>query len=118
MPAGGFYEWRKDGATKQPFLIRRRDQAPIAFAGLWERWVNPASKEPLETFTIVTTAANELMRPIHAQVEEHGRGLDPQRHAARRGVGEVEPASLAAVALQTLHEAVLDVLLAAATLAP
>src|SRR5215211_7409131 len=35
VPAGGFYEWRKDGSTKQPFLIRRRDKAPIAFAGLW-----------------------------------------------------------------------------------
>src|SRR3954454_4508110 len=52
-----------------------------------------------------------------AQVEQHRRDLDPQRHPARRGVGEAEPAALAA-ALQPLHEAVLDVLLAAATLAP
>ena len=65
VPAGCFYEWQKRGTTKQPYLIRRRDQAPIAFAGLWERWQDPESKEPLETFTIITTAANELMRPIH-----------------------------------------------------
>src|SRR4051812_27647989 len=53
-----------------------------------------------------------------AQVEQHRRDLDPQRHPARRGVGEVQPAGLAAVALQPLHEAVLDVLLNPATLAP
>ncbi len=34
VPADGLYEWRKDGNRKQPFLIRRRDKAPIAFAGL------------------------------------------------------------------------------------
>src|SRR4051812_22881783 len=53
-----------------------------------------------------------------AQVEQHRRDLDPERHPARRGVGEVQPAGLAAVALQTLHEPVLDVLLSPATLAP
>jgi hypothetical protein len=53
-----------------------------------------------------------------AQVEQDGRDLDPQRHAARRGVGEVEPARLAAVALLAAHQAVLDVLLSPATLAP
>src|SRR5690348_5208541 len=53
-----------------------------------------------------------------AQVEQHRRDLDPQRHAARRGVGEVQPAGLAAVALQPFHEPVLDVLLGPATLAP
>src|SRR5689334_7220630 len=53
-----------------------------------------------------------------AQVQQHRRDLDPQRHAARRGVGEVQPAGLAAVALQPLHEPVLDVLLSPATLAP
>src|SRR3954451_6727849 len=65
--------------------------------------------------------AQQLGGAVHrqpAQVQQHGRDLDPQRHAARRGVGEVQPAGLAAVALQALHEAVPDVPLAAATLAP
>jgi putative SOS response-associated peptidase YedK len=68
VPAGGFYEWQKVGSSKQSYLIRRRDREPIAMAGLWERWVDPASKAPLETFTIVTTAANELIRPIHERM--------------------------------------------------
>jgi putative SOS response-associated peptidase YedK len=61
------YEWKRSGSIKQPFLIRRRDKAAIAFAGLWERWQGHATEKPLETFTIVTTAANELMRPIHGK---------------------------------------------------
>src|SRR5690242_7109610 len=63
----------------------------------------------------------ELGGPVHrqpAQVEEHGGDLDPERHAARRGVGEVEPARLAAVALLAPHQAVPDVLPAPAPLAP
>src|SRR5829696_5018817 len=31
VPAGGYYEWQKTGSSKQPYLIRRRDKAPIAF---------------------------------------------------------------------------------------
>src|SRR5437764_9498756 len=65
--------------------------------------------------------AQELGGAVHrqpAQVQQHRLDLDPQRHAARRGVGEVQPAGLAAVALLAAHEPVLDVLLAPAPLAP
>src|SRR3954451_8921038 len=65
--------------------------------------------------------AQQLGGAVHrqpAQVEQDGRDLDPERHPARRRIGEVQPAGLAAVALQALHEAVLDVLLSPATLAP
>src|SRR3954463_10094531 len=53
-----------------------------------------------------------------AQAHQDGGALAPQRHAARRGVGEVQPAGLAAVALLAPHQAVLDVLLSPAPLAP
>src|SRR3954453_24190226 len=65
--------------------------------------------------------AEQLGGAVHrrpAQVQEHGRDFDPQRHSPGRRVGEVEPARLAAVTLQALHEAVLDMLPAAAPLAP
>jgi len=51
----GFYEWR----NKQPFYIRRKDDRPFAFAGLWERW------KGLDSCTIITTEANDLIRPLH-----------------------------------------------------
>jgi putative SOS response-associated peptidase YedK len=66
VPADGFYEWQKlDAKNKQPFAIVPLDSSMFAFAGLWERWRDPASREIVRSFTIITTAANELMAPIH-----------------------------------------------------
>lgn len=50
-------------APKQPYLITLKDNAPFAFAGLWE--ANRRCGEPIESCTIITTHANELMAPIH-----------------------------------------------------
>ena len=41
------------------------DDAPFAFAGLWERWKDPANGETVRSFTIVTTAPNALCAPVH-----------------------------------------------------
>lgn len=65
VPADGFYEWRRDPGRRQPFVFRRVDGAPLAFAGLWSGWRDKATGEVLRTMTIVTTGANELMAPIH-----------------------------------------------------
>lgn len=66
--ADGFYEWRKTPlktrAPKQPFLIRRPNGGPIAFAGLWESWLGADGSE-VDTACIVTTHANGLMAAIH-----------------------------------------------------
>jgi putative SOS response-associated peptidase YedK len=65
IPASAFYEWQKVSAKiKQPYCIRPRDGGLFAFAGLWERWNDPAG-ETVESCTILTTEANELMRPLH-----------------------------------------------------
>jgi putative SOS response-associated peptidase YedK len=61
--ADGFYEWRKEGKTKQPIYIRRADERPFAFAGLWEAW--DKGSEPIESCTIMTTAANDMLKPLH-----------------------------------------------------
>ncbi len=73
IAADGFYEWQKRDAgakqpAKQPFRICREDGAPFAFAGLWERWHDPAEPKDapaVESCTILTTDANDLLRPIH-----------------------------------------------------
>ena len=69
MPVDGFYEWRKEGEGKQPFRIGFKEGKPFVFAGLWESWTVPADQEDagemIETYTIVTTDANERIAPIH-----------------------------------------------------
>lgn len=65
IPADGFYEWRKDGKAKMPIRFRLRGGRPFAFAGLWEAWRPPNGGETLFTCTILTTAANELVQPVH-----------------------------------------------------
>lgn len=64
VPASGFYEWQKQNGHKQPHYIRHRDGAPLAFAGLWEHWQSPDGSE-LESCTILTTAANNMMTSLH-----------------------------------------------------
>ena len=65
MPVDAFYEWKKIGAGKQPYPIVGTDGLPLALAGLWERWKDRASGDTVQTFTIITTAPNELCAAIH-----------------------------------------------------
>jgi putative SOS response-associated peptidase YedK len=94
IPADGFYEWHAtegersvesthrrgdDSAAtegtasakkriKQPWFFRRRDGEPLAFAGVWEVWHDPAQGDDaprIRTCSIITTRANELVAPVH-----------------------------------------------------
>jgi putative SOS response-associated peptidase YedK len=67
--ADGFYEWTQPakGKPKQPWLITRRDGGLFTFAGLWERWA-PPGRDPLETCTIITTDANDLVARFHPRM--------------------------------------------------
>ncbi len=64
----GFYEWRRPGAGEkgraQPFYFYPTNRRPVAFAGLWDTWYD-AEGQALRTCTIVTTAANATMAPVH-----------------------------------------------------
>ena len=72
IPADGFYEWQVVAGKKQkqPWFIRRRDGEPLAFAGLWEIWHDPNDPDQehaprVRTCVIITTDANDALRPIH-----------------------------------------------------
>jgi putative SOS response-associated peptidase YedK len=65
VPVDGFYEWQSDGSARRPYLIRRIDQAPMALAGLWSGWRDPATDTVRRTFTIVTTTPNDRIAPLH-----------------------------------------------------
>lgn len=67
VPATGFYEWKKEGGGKTPHYISLADDSPFVFAGLWEHWHGEGSGD-LYTFTVVTTEANALVRPIHERM--------------------------------------------------
>jgi putative SOS response-associated peptidase YedK len=64
IPADGFYEWQRNGKTKQPYCFELTERKPFAFAGLWDRWRAPDGIT-LETCTILTTSPNELLADIH-----------------------------------------------------
>jgi putative SOS response-associated peptidase YedK len=88
IPADGFYEWKleRDGKTKQPMYIRRKDGRPFPFAGLWEVWQDDAGNE-VRSATIITTRPNELMATMHdrmpviLQERDQRRWLDRAEHA-------------------------------------
>lgn len=66
--SNGFYEWQwldVKGKNKKKFLITVKDEEVFAFAGLWSKWQDPLTKDYIFTYTIITTAANELMSEIH-----------------------------------------------------
>jgi putative SOS response-associated peptidase YedK len=70
VPMDGFYEWqvRPGQKAKQPHFIHRVDGEPLAVAGLWSAWRDPASAPDgqwLHSCTVVTTSANETMAPLH-----------------------------------------------------
>lgn len=64
IPADGFYEWKKEGNQKMPYAFRLKSGSSFTFAGLYERWIAP-DRKPVDTCTIITTAANDLVAPIH-----------------------------------------------------
>lgn len=64
VPASGFYEWTGDPKHRVPHAITVEGRPLVAFAGLWERW-NDREGERVETFTILTTAANHFVTPMH-----------------------------------------------------
>ncbi|HLU08779.1 MAG TPA: SOS response-associated peptidase [Oceanobacillus sp.] len=91
IPASGFYEWKKlDAKQKAPMYIHLKDQEVFGLAGLWEIWYDPDGGE-WRTATILTTDANEFMRPIHDRMPVI---LPRESYAAWLQPGEVPAAQL------------------------
>ncbi len=82
VPADGYYEWQKAATHKQPFYIRVDGGKPFAMAGLWEHWEDDGGNA-LETYTVLTTDANEATRHLHDRMPvildktQYARWLDP-----------------------------------------
>jgi putative SOS response-associated peptidase YedK len=65
VPVDSFYEWKREGTVRQPYRVVREDGRPLALAGLWAGWRDPATEAVRRTFTIVTTAPNDAMADLH-----------------------------------------------------
>ena len=78
IPADGFYDWVKDSKPKQPFFFHRRNDGPFGFAGIYSESAGE------KTCAIITTAPNDLVRPVHHRMpvvlkeEFYDRWLDPK----------------------------------------
>jgi len=94
--ADGFYEWQKQGKRKVPMYFCLTSEKPFAFAGLYELWTSPDG-EALRTCTIITTAANDLVRPIHSRMPailphtHETLWLDPGIHDTHRLLPLLKP---------------------------
>ena len=84
--ADGFYEWGAPDGQKRPYLFRMASGKPFGMAGLWEVWHDPTGAE-VHTCAILTTEANEVVRPVHARMPvvvpqgAHERWLDPRQRS-------------------------------------
>jgi putative SOS response-associated peptidase YedK len=100
--ADGFYEWQKQGDGRRPVYIRLKSGQPFGMAGLYEVWRSPEGEE-ITSCAIVTTAANELMRPIHERMPviipkaNEDLWLDPQVQEAEVLLNLLQPYSAAAM---------------------
>ena len=63
----GFYEWQRTGVAKRPMRVVVRSGEPFAFAGIWSVWRDPNGNR-IPSCTIITTAANDLITPIHDRI--------------------------------------------------
>ena len=65
VPMSGFYEWRKGGGRRVPYFIHPLNAPVFAAAGVHEYWPGKEGDTPIESFTIITIDANELVRTLH-----------------------------------------------------
>lgn len=80
IPSDGFYEWKwldSKGKSKQKYLLHLPGEAIFSLAGLWSSWTERSSGKSLYTFSILTTAANELMSEIHNTKKRMPVIIDP-----------------------------------------
>jgi putative SOS response-associated peptidase YedK len=95
--ADGYYEWQRAGAVKQPYFIAFADGQPFGMAGLWERWRDPATGEPLESCCIITTSPAATVAHVHDRMpvivpsDAYAEWLDPKNEATDRLARLFEP---------------------------
>jgi putative SOS response-associated peptidase YedK len=88
VPADGFYEWTGGRGARRPLWFHPRAGGLLHLAGLYEAWRDPATGEATRTFTILTTAANDVVAPVHDRMPAI---LDPAQVDAWLGIAGASP---------------------------
>lgn len=96
VPVNGFYEWSHLGKEKHPHFIHMANKSLMALAGIWEHRKSPEGTD-LETFSILTTAANPLVAKLHDRMpviltpDAYGLWLNHNMHDAHNLEGLYSP---------------------------
>jgi putative SOS response-associated peptidase YedK len=115
VPVDSFYEWKKEGTVRQPYRVVRRDGRPLALAGLWSGWRDPATDTVRRTFTIITTTPNEALADLHDRMpvilddDAWDRWLDPRPSDPGELLGLLAPNETVALEIYPVIKAVNDV---------
>lgn len=117
VPVDSFYEWKRAGTVRQPYRVVRADDRPLALAGLWAGWHDPATDSVRRTFTIVTTTPNAAMAELHDRMPVVIRkadwdawlGTDPAAAGTDRLLAMLEPTDAIALRIHPVERFVNDV---------
>ncbi|MBI3747831.1 MAG: SOS response-associated peptidase [Chloroflexi bacterium] len=115
VPVDAFYEWRREGPVRQPYLVSRVDERPLALAGLWAGWHDPATNAVRRTFTIVTTSPNLALADLHDRMpvvvadDAWARWLGPATDALDELIGLLQPNEAVDLRIQAVSRLVNDV---------
>ena len=115
VPVDGFYEWKREGTLRQPYWVARADGRPLALAGLWASWKDPATDTIRRTFTIVTTVPNAAMAALHDRMpvviadDAWARWLDPESPDPGELLGLLVPSHAIELEIHAVSRLVNDV---------
>lgn len=115
VPVDSFYEWRREASVRQPYRIVRTDGRPMALAGLWAGWRDPADGAIRRTFTIVTTTPSRAIADLHDRMpvvladDAWATWLDPRLHDVGELHGLLVPAEAAPLDIHPVPTLVNDV---------
>ena len=115
VPVDSFYEWKREGTIRQPYRVAREDGRPLALAGLWAGWHDPATEAVRRTFTIVTTTPNQALADLHDRMpvilpdDAWQRWLDSAAADAGELRAMLEPSDAMALRIHPVERLVNDV---------
>jgi len=97
VPSSGFYEWSKKGPKRKPYHIFLKGKDFFSFAGLYSTWTHPQTQKEIQTFTIITTEANNIVGQIHNRMpvilseEDEDTWLNPDNVEIKQLVSLLRP---------------------------